>query len=552
MELSARSLPPIQSRLFLLSAALFVAALLLRLYGISQQNLWFDEHWTLRVASAPLTQLPELLRNYESSKPPLYFAFIHYWLGAGSGEFWLRLPSAIFGAWTCIVAVAIGRQLFGVRRGLALGCLLALSPFHIYYSQEARPYALWGLLMGLAFLFHLRFCDTPRNGFMVGYILFGELACYTFPYAFVIVGFSVLFSLAYRPALSKQRLLQITAANGMIILLYVPWLLRVMASASEGVGFQGTQRGTVSHAAAYSFFSLGLGSSFGPSMESLRLIGTGVFREAPTDGALLVLGFVLLMVLACFGLVSLWRSNRNAFYFAAFGMLVFWGTPAMLNLLNPYIPYNARYAFPALFFLMVLILAGGAAAMVEGGWKWGLVGLFVLGVSASLYNLFFNPEHARDDLRAAADFVRKLEPPPERLILCAGYLSDVFEYYYGRHVPLQTVMFMPNTSPEETLEPINQSLAKIQRFALIYSRPDHGDPQRVLPRALEARWRLADKRHWTGVDVYVFETARRVRNCDRFRGPFPYRRRGLLHRNAKPRCFPQFMPIQALEMHHFN
>jgi mannosyltransferase len=176
--------------IFLWYVAVFLAALWLRLYGISQQNLWFDEHWTLRVASAPIAELRDLLRTYESSKPPLYFVLQHYWLALGAGEFWLRLPSAIFGALGCVVGAAIGRQLFGRQRGVWLGLLLAIAPFHIYYSQEARPYALWGLLMGLAFLFQLKFCANPQLRFLAGYSLLAVLASYTFPYGFLIVGFS--------------------------------------------------------------------------------------------------------------------------------------------------------------------------------------------------------------------------------------------------------------------------------------------------------------------------------------------------------------------------
>lgn len=542
MNLSARFPFLIQRRVLFLDAVLFIGALLLRLYRISEQNLWFDEHWTLRVAAAPLAELPNLLSSYESSKPPLYFALIHYWLNWGSGEFWLRLPSAIFGALSCVVGAAIGRRFFGAQVALGLGCLVALSPFHIYYSQEARPYALFGLLMGLAFLFHLRFCETPRSRFLIGYMLCAVLACYTFPYAFVIVGFSVLFAFAYRPALSRQKWRQLLAGNGLIMLLYTPWLRQMMASVSNGVGFLSTHRGPVSHAAAYSYFSMGLGTSFGPSMESLRVMGVRIFREIPIDGALLVLGCLLLAALACVGLTHLWRTNRNAFYFALCGILVFWGSPAVFNLLNPDIPYNARYAFPALFFILIITLGAWLAAMEEGGWKWSLIGLFVLGAGSSLFNLFFVPKYARDDLRSAAHFVRDLRPPPERIFLCAGYLSEVFSYYYEGKAPLRGMMVGATTSSEELLEPVRQSEPQVRRFAMIYSRPDHGDPRGILPGVLETHYRLVDKRHWTGVDVYVFERAQPVCQHDGFRDSCMRRRRGFLHWPGRERYFPQIVP----------
>jgi len=293
-------------------------------------------------------------------------------------------------------------------------------------------------------------------------------------------------------------------ANGFVLLLYLPWLLRVAASISEGVAVQVIHRGPVHQAAAYSFFSLGLGTSFGPTMESLRLTGSRVFREAPGDAALLVAGFLLLAVLLGVGLLRLWRTNRNAFYFSFLGILILWGTPALLNVLNPDVPYNPRYAFPALLPLMVAILAVWIAALKDGGWRWGLAGLFLIAVGISLGNHFFNPNYARDDLRAAARFLRELQPPPQRLLVCSGHLSDVFRHYYGTDTPLHPVRLMGDASTHE-LEPVLKSVANAERFALVYSRPDHGDLGRVLPAALQTHHRLIEKRRWTGVEVFVFE-----------------------------------------------
>jgi uncharacterized membrane protein len=487
----------------------FIFALVLRLFALGQQNLWHDEHMSLRVASPPLYQMPELLRTLESNKPPLYFALLHSWLCWGSGDFWLRLPSAIIGSLCCVLAAAIGRQLFGLRHGVWLGCLVVLSPFHIYYSQEARPFVFWGFFTGGALLFHLRFCAERRARLLIGYVFFGVLACYTFTYGFFIVAFSFLFSVTYRPALTKQRFWQIGIANTVILFLYLPWLMRVLASVSSGTGFQMNRRGPVYEAAAYSFLSLGFGASFGPTMDALRLLGRRVFQEAPGAATLMVVGSILLAVLVGIGLLRLWRTNRNAFYFSVVGLAVFWGSPAVLNLLNPNIPYNPRYAFPALVPLMVPILAVAHSAISEKArWRYGLAALFLVAVNFSLRNHFFNADYARDDLRAAARFLQKLQPPPDEITICAGYLAEVFRYYYGAGGTVRPVTLKSPASVKESLAEINSAVAEVPRFALVYSRPDHGDPERILPRALQAEHRLIERRHWTGVDVYLFEGAR--------------------------------------------
>ena len=58
------------------------------------------------------------------------------------GEFGLRSLSALFGAATVPVGYLIGRQLASRRAGLILAGLLAFNPMLIWYSQEARSYAL--------------------------------------------------------------------------------------------------------------------------------------------------------------------------------------------------------------------------------------------------------------------------------------------------------------------------------------------------------------------------------------------------------------------------
>ena len=485
-------------------AGIFVLALALRLYGISLQNIWYDEHWTLLVASAPINQLIDLLPAAESSKPPLYFAFMHFWLHLGAGEFWLRLPCAIFGACDCVAAAALGRQLLGSRVGLWLGWALVISPFQIYYSQEARPYALWAFLMTLTLLFHLKFCARSQVRFLVGYVVCGLLACYTFIYTIFILPFSLFFTLLYRPSLSKRHRLQMALANGIMLFLYLPWLWKVAGSISAGLGFLPTHYRPVYAAAAYTLFSFGFGMSAGPSLEKLRVLGMSIFREAPFDGATLIFGLLLLAVLVAYGSLRLWRTNRNAFYFSLLGLLAFWGTAALLNLINPDVPLNPRYAFAALLPLIVLILAACFGSS-ENRWKWVLPVLYLLTIIHSLGNHYFNPHYTRDDLRAAARFIRELEPPAEGVVICAAHLADIFRYYSATTIPLEPLSLGTGVSVEDALAPIKQRVVGMNRFALVYSRPDHGDPEHVLPGAMQACYRLVERRHWTGVDVYLFE-----------------------------------------------
>jgi hypothetical protein len=64
---------------------LFAVALLLRLWRLDHQSLWFDEHLTLEGAGHPLDRLFDWLPGAESNKPPLYFVVMH-WVAAAFPE----------------------------------------------------------------------------------------------------------------------------------------------------------------------------------------------------------------------------------------------------------------------------------------------------------------------------------------------------------------------------------------------------------------------------------------------------------------------------------
>ena len=491
---------------FLPYALVFAVAIVLRLAGISVQNLWYDEHYTLRVALVPLRDLLDVLVAEEGSKPPLYFVFMHYWVKISSSEFWLRASSAFFGGVDCVAAAALGRQIFRHPRGILLGWLLVFAPFHIYYSQEARPYALWGALVTLTLLFQVKFCAAPQRRYLAGYVVSAFLACYTFTYSIFLLPFSVLFTWLYRPGLSSKHRSQMAVANGLVMLLYLPWLMRVFAAVTAGIGFIPLHRGPAYAAAMYTVFSLGLGISAGPSLEQLRAMGDRIFTQAPVSSSMLVFGSLLLAAVGVSGCVLLWRTNRSAFYFSLGGVAMFLGGAALLNIANPDVPLNPRYVLPMIVPLMVLILAGCGGVLSFSGWRRWLALLYVITVGHSLTNHYFNPEYARDDLRSAAAFVRELQPQPQQVVVCAPHLSDVFSYYLQYPLPLLPVGAPDKAdAAEPALQELHRKLAGLRRFVLIYSRPDHGDRAGILRKSLTERYRVAQHRHWTGVDAFVLE-----------------------------------------------
>ncbi len=137
---------------------------LVRFGSLGVQSYHHDEVITaMRVIPGSFGEMLHKLKVSESN-PPLYYVLAWAWSKLfGLGEVGLRSLSALFGAATVPVAYLIGRQLDGRRCALILAAIVALDPMLIWYSQEARSYALMVFFAALSLLFFLRALEGGRG-----------------------------------------------------------------------------------------------------------------------------------------------------------------------------------------------------------------------------------------------------------------------------------------------------------------------------------------------------------------------------------------------------
>jgi uncharacterized membrane protein len=149
-----------RSRLFWLVAGLTTLAAALRFATIGLQAYHHDEIVTAsRVLRGSFWHAMDAV-GFSESAPPLYYALAWVWTQfTGTGEVGLRSLSALAGVVTVPVVFLVGRQLRGERAGLAAAALVAVNPMLLWYSQEARSYALLVLLCAVSLLYFLRARD---------------------------------------------------------------------------------------------------------------------------------------------------------------------------------------------------------------------------------------------------------------------------------------------------------------------------------------------------------------------------------------------------------
>jgi uncharacterized membrane protein len=179
--------PKMKNRTFLLHYLILASAIalgtILRFWHLDLKPLWMDEVITAIFSlgktynDVPLdvvfplgrvqeiftfqsgVSCPQIAVNIakQSTHPPLFFCLMHSWLESmiPLGQNWvtkMRSLSALFGASAIVAMYCLNRLAFSRTSGLMAAFVMAVSPFAVYLSQEARHYTLPMLLIALALL----------------------------------------------------------------------------------------------------------------------------------------------------------------------------------------------------------------------------------------------------------------------------------------------------------------------------------------------------------------------------------------------------------------
>lgn len=156
----------------------------LRIYKLGERSLWFDESGFIFLKSGSLLESIRYIFNFTKftkGRFPdtiAYDIFVLFWSEFAKNEFMLRLSSVIFGTFSILLIYYLGKSFFGRKAGLMSAFLLAVSPFHIYYSQEFRMYSLISLLTLFTVYFMKKFIETGKTGNIFSYAIFHLLNIY--------------------------------------------------------------------------------------------------------------------------------------------------------------------------------------------------------------------------------------------------------------------------------------------------------------------------------------------------------------------------------------
>ncbi len=213
---------------------------LLRFYGLENQSLWNDELSSWKQSS--YADLDTVIQKgvIPDVHPPRYqilLYFIEKYIG--NSESILRLPSAISGVLSIFIIFLVGARLYSYKEGLIASTLMAVLWCPVYYSQEARSYAILLLFTLLATYFWISILEgltgKARLSYytIFGYVITAIMSCYLHYFGLYLIALqglaAVLCSIRKRKAMTYALLIYCP-----IVLAYLPWLPSMFSQLNRG------------------------------------------------------------------------------------------------------------------------------------------------------------------------------------------------------------------------------------------------------------------------------------------------------------------------------
>ena len=420
-------------------ALILVVALAFRLPGLGTRSLWIDELFTAWFAARSFTELWMQVPEFETH-PPFYYSILKLWtLLFGNSELGLRSLSVVFSLATVLIVAASGRVLNAGWQGKAAGllgaALLAVNYASIREAQNARPYALQGLVFTVAILAALVLVKRLRSppgevspklcwlgpavvlGVSVGIGLWIHNTGF-----FIASGIWLAMALTLVSTPTEQRLRNFAiflAAGVLALALWAPYLPIFLDQSRRfmDLAFWLTPK----FRDLYSAWLLILGDSWLIAVLPLALLLLGLYRLSRCDPTLALVIIVILIVplyavlAISFGLKPIYIQR-----------LFVWMVPTALA-----------------------IVAFGIVTVSHARWPRLLLGLavFALAIDRTIDDY----ERPIDDWKAISAEISRNAAPGDVVIAVPAEGSIAVDYYAKRHPNFPPVVCVPGCYPQRDL-----------------------------------------------------------------------------------------------------
>jgi len=418
----------------------------LRIYHLGHESLWLDEAVTISGAG---TNLANIFHSFWTMdyNPSLFWLILHYWMQIfGTSEFATRFLSVIFGLGDLLMVYMIGKLIFNRKIGLLATLLMALSIFHIAYSQEARMYSLLMFLSLASMYFFIELLNKKGVKYIYGYIIFSILALYSHTFGFLIIIVQNIYYFSLYQKLKKTLKLKYwILIQALLMVLILPWfilLYRQIAISDNDV------------------WKL-----------PFKLINLAYIVEDFAGSRLLLLIFTLSILAAVFSEISFKRlltRGKNIF------LLLLWlvvgiVTPFFISYFFASMYLSAKYSIVALPAFYLLVAKG--LSNIKNKYFFNLILMAIIILASINIWSYFSDTH-KDQWREAVAYIESRAETKDLLVFVYGYHQIPYDYYGKRHdLEKKSLLTNYRVLKTEDLNNLNLKAENQQKIWIILNQP---------------------------------------------------------------------------------
>ena len=346
--------------------------------------------------------------------PPLFYEMLHGWTQVfGRSELAARSMSVVAGLATLYVCYLLVKRYFSRQAASIVLLLLALAPFLIRYSQEARMYGLLGLFTISATYVLLRYLEKRNNNrWLIAYAVLMAAGLYTHYFTALVVAAHWLYVMTletpwqWRFGKSFWLSWRWILTNVGIVVLWLPWI-----------------------PSFYGQFTRGQGISWIPKTTE-RTFTNSIWQNLTfTDGGQLPQLIYWLIPLGIFAGLSYvaWRLRRRnprikMLYFYTFVPILL---TIVVSIVKPV--YQDRYlVFAANGFVVLMGIAVYELVKKQRAVGYSVLGLLVAVCLVGVVNVARQASHSME--RVGAYVTEKMQPGDE-IVSAELYTYFDFSYY---------------------------------------------------------------------------------------------------------------------------
>lgn len=403
-DLNSTSILPrkyLQDRYVQLLILFTIVGCILRFYNLGFNSLWLDEASTYEFAKNSLWGIWDITANGEFN-PPLFHWIESWMLVFGNSEFILRFFPAVCGVLSIPVVYLVGKEFIDRNVGIILAAAFSLSPFLIFYSQEARAFSTMLLFIACAMVFYFRGLRTGKIGNWVMFGVFAALSYWTHFYSMVIIVGLIIYAIVVSLSKIRENYKSLIVAIGVFSIICAPIIYVTFSLFAKRT------------AAAPTYGIQGIGI----------IIQTFIQISGFSETAMMLLGVLFILGIAHLYLFD----KKKSLFLVAMTILTFivsYFLSFMLPMMPKYLIFLSIIFFIGIAFsYKILYMLTGSKLVVYG------LMIFLLLVNASFYTQYY-AGYTKDDWRGFSGKLVNTTQPGDFIVLLPGYIAQPLDYYYS-------------------------------------------------------------------------------------------------------------------------